>query len=208
MNRDVRRTKEDAEETRNAILDAAEIIFAEKGISGPSLESISRAAGATRGALYWHFKNKTDLLNALRTRRKLPQEELLILAGAQGHEDPLSFLEATAHEILAIFEADESQQRMFRISLHAAADETVADWTTKMNNEVFENLQRVTALAEKDGSLNPNFTPREAAIMMMVTMNGIVSEWQRSSHAFQLTTLGWKLISAQMSLIRKSPEQK
>lgn len=199
----MRRTKEDAEETRNAILDAAEIIFSEKGISGPSLESISRAAGATRGAFYWHFKNKTDLLTALRSRRALPQEELLVLAATQGHDDPLGFLEATAHEILAIFEADESQQRMLRISLHAAADQELADWVSGMNNEIFENLQRVTVLAQKDGSLHPDFTPREAAILMMVTMNGIVSEWLRSSRAFGLTTLGWKLISAQMSLIRK-----
>lgn len=199
----MRRTKEDAEETRNAILDAAEMIFAEKGISGPSLESISRAAGATRGAFYWHFKNKTDLLNAMRVRRALPQEELLTLAAVQGHDDPLGFLEATAHEILAIFEADERQQRMFRISLHAAADPSVAEWVSELNNEIFENLQRVAILAEQDGSLSPDYTPREAAIMMMVTMNGIISEWLRSGGAFGLTTLGWKLISAQSSLIRR-----
>ena len=51
----MRRTKEQAEQTRVAILEAAERLFLEKGVAQCSLEQIARAAGVTRGAVYWHF---------------------------------------------------------------------------------------------------------------------------------------------------------
>ena len=58
----VRRTKEEAQETRNSILDAAERVFFEKGVSRTSLADIAQAAGVTRGAIYWHFAHKSDLV--------------------------------------------------------------------------------------------------------------------------------------------------
>src|ERR1700712_1304134 len=56
----VRRTKEEAAETRNSILDAAERVFFEKGVSRTTLADIALEAGVTRGAIYWHFANKGD----------------------------------------------------------------------------------------------------------------------------------------------------
>ena len=51
----VRRTKEEALETRNLLLDVAERVFNEKGVSRTSLAEIAEAAGLTRGAIYWHL---------------------------------------------------------------------------------------------------------------------------------------------------------
>ena len=67
-----RRTKEDAQATREGILDAAEDCFREKGLSGTSLEAIAARAGVTRGAVYWHFKNKAEVLEAMISRVSLP----------------------------------------------------------------------------------------------------------------------------------------
>src|SRR3546814_20198970 len=66
-----RKTKQGAEKTRNEILDAAEILFSERGASRTSLEEIARAAGVTRGAVYWHFRNKVDLFEAMQDRVKI-----------------------------------------------------------------------------------------------------------------------------------------
>ena len=63
-----RRTKQEAAATRAALLDAAEEVFLERGVSRASLEVISRRAGVTRGALYWHFRNKGDLFRAMLER--------------------------------------------------------------------------------------------------------------------------------------------
>ncbi|WP_241303780.1 TetR family transcriptional regulator [Burkholderia stabilis] len=72
----VRRTKEEALETRNRILDAAEHVFFEKGVSHTSLADIAQHAGVTRGAIYWHFANKSELFDAMFDRVFLPIDEL------------------------------------------------------------------------------------------------------------------------------------
>ncbi|WP_165679178.1 TetR family transcriptional regulator, partial [Metapseudomonas otitidis] len=61
----MRRTKEEAEKTRADILAAAELLFLENGVAHTSLEQIARAAGVTRGAVYWHFQNKAHLFHEM-----------------------------------------------------------------------------------------------------------------------------------------------
>ena len=60
-----RRTKEDALATRDALLDAAERVFGRRGVARTSLAQIAEEAGLTRGAVYWHFKDKADLFTAM-----------------------------------------------------------------------------------------------------------------------------------------------
>ncbi|OBF63525.1 TetR family transcriptional regulator [Mycobacterium sp. 852002-51971_SCH5477799-a] len=61
-----RRTQaERAAVTRTALIDAARPLFANHGFSDVALESIVRAAGVTRGALYHHFADKTELFAAV-----------------------------------------------------------------------------------------------------------------------------------------------
>lgn len=76
-----RRTKQDALATRQQLLEAAIGVFAEKGVSRTSLQDIAVAAGTTRGAIYWHFKNKADLFNALMESAILPMEQTMAQIG-------------------------------------------------------------------------------------------------------------------------------
>ena len=61
----MRRTQEDAEKTKQMILDAGFRMFAEQGYYHTSIEDIAKAANVTRGAVYWHFKNKEDFILAM-----------------------------------------------------------------------------------------------------------------------------------------------
>jgi TetR/AcrR family acrAB operon transcriptional repressor len=79
-----RRTKEEAAATRDSILDAAEKLFVEQGVSRTTLQHIASAAGVTRGAIYWHFDDKGALFNAMMERATLPLEaELQVLDEAE-----------------------------------------------------------------------------------------------------------------------------
>ncbi len=60
-----RKTKEEAAETRQNILDAALKVFCEKGYSKTTFVDIAREIGLSKGAVYWHFKTKPDLLAAI-----------------------------------------------------------------------------------------------------------------------------------------------
>jgi AcrR family transcriptional regulator len=63
---DTRRTQaERAAETRETLIAAARPLFAEHGFAAVALETIVRAAGVTRGALYHHFADKTELFAAV-----------------------------------------------------------------------------------------------------------------------------------------------
>ncbi|ACF15170.1 transcriptional regulator, TetR family [Chloroherpeton thalassium ATCC 35110] len=57
----MRVTKEQAEQTKKALIDAGLDVFSEKGFASTRLEDIVKHAGLTRGAFYWHFKNKLEL---------------------------------------------------------------------------------------------------------------------------------------------------
>ncbi|HEY8331957.1 MAG TPA: TetR family transcriptional regulator, partial [Pseudomonas sp.] len=85
----MRRTKEEAEQTRRALLAAAEQLFLEQGVAHTTLEQIARAAGVTRGALYWHFENKAHLFQAMLEQVRLPPEQLAERLSTCGDRDPL-----------------------------------------------------------------------------------------------------------------------
>jgi AcrR family transcriptional regulator len=57
----VRRTAEEAAQTRARLMDAALTVFAEAGYSGAQIEEIARRANLTRGAFYHHFEDKAAI---------------------------------------------------------------------------------------------------------------------------------------------------
>lgn len=61
----VRRTKEEAEQTRLEIIKASLNLFSEKGYSKTTFDEIAKCINKTKGAVYWHFRNKPDLLVAV-----------------------------------------------------------------------------------------------------------------------------------------------
>lgn len=61
----MKRTKEEAEITKRKLVDAAFREFLSTGFDQSRLEDIASLAGVTRGALYWHFRNKNDLFDML-----------------------------------------------------------------------------------------------------------------------------------------------
>src|SRR5690554_3278114 len=92
----MRRTKEEAENTRTAILVAAEMLFLKKGVSHTSLEHIAREAGVTRGAVYWHFQNKAHLFHEMLNQVRLPAEQITEHISQCDPSDPIAVLNASA----------------------------------------------------------------------------------------------------------------
>lgn len=59
------RIVKEAEERKNEILDVAERLFETKGFDGTSTTDILNEIGIARGTLYYHFKSKEDILDAM-----------------------------------------------------------------------------------------------------------------------------------------------
>jgi AcrR family transcriptional regulator len=60
-----------SEDKRNAILEAATRLFAERGLTDAPTSEISKQAGIAEGTLFTYFKTKDDLINALYRELKL-----------------------------------------------------------------------------------------------------------------------------------------
>jgi AcrR family transcriptional regulator len=67
-----------SDDKRHALLDAAEWIFAERGLAAAPTSAISKQAGVAEGTLFTYFKTKDDLVNALYRAIKLDLAEALL----------------------------------------------------------------------------------------------------------------------------------
>src|SRR3569832_828875 len=95
-----RRTKEAAQETRAHLLDAAERVFSEKGVTSTSLNEIAVADGVTRGALYHHFTYNLDLVGAQMDRVMMPINEMRLCAALTAPDDPLGQIRLRAMHVV------------------------------------------------------------------------------------------------------------
>ncbi|MFS7058247.1 TetR family transcriptional regulator, partial [Escherichia coli] len=99
-----RKTKQEAQETRQHILDVALRLFSQQGVSSTSLGEIAKAAGVTRGAIYWHFKDKSDLFSEIWELSESNIGELELEYQAKFPGDPLSVLrEGNDSNLLIVF---------------------------------------------------------------------------------------------------------
>ncbi|WP_323118175.1 TetR family transcriptional regulator [Burkholderia alba] len=60
-----RKTREESLNTRNRILDAAELVLLDKGVAQTAMADLAEAAGMSRGAVYGHYKNKIEVCLAM-----------------------------------------------------------------------------------------------------------------------------------------------
>ena len=111
----VRRTKEAARETREQILNAASKVFCDNGFANSSLEDVATEANVTRGAIYWHFKNKTDIFEALHDELRCPLIELLLRDLEEDHPSPIEQLQENCAKLLVDLSKDAHQRRILTL---------------------------------------------------------------------------------------------
>jgi TetR/AcrR family acrAB operon transcriptional repressor len=81
----MRRTAAEAQRTRQLLLDTASRVFARDGFDASTLVDVAREAGLTRGAIYWHFKDKQDLFQQVADHHRAHLESLKAVAlGREG----------------------------------------------------------------------------------------------------------------------------
>jgi AcrR family transcriptional regulator len=108
----VKRTQaERSEATRDALIEAARPLFAERGYAAVGTEEIVRAAGVSRGALYHHFGGKRDLFEAVYERIEVELAQR-IAGGAldAGASEPLEAMRAGAEMFLQAATEPEAQR--------------------------------------------------------------------------------------------------
>jgi len=97
------RRTEIGDESRQRILDAAERLFIERGLSATSFTRIEQEAGISRGSIPWHFKNKRGLLLAILERAMiLSSIDSSDLCGRDGLREAIELTRARLHRPQAV----------------------------------------------------------------------------------------------------------
>lgn len=194
----VRRTKEEALATRHRLLDAAEHLFQAQGVSRTSLQDIARRAGATRGAVYWHFKDKADLFNAMMERVTLPLEQSfqdqLGQEGQGGPTDPLAGIRSGVGEALLRIASDPQTRRVFEVATHKV--EYVGELQAvrlrhlKSRSDFLAQVERGLQAAARHHALELPVPPAAAAQGLHALIDGLIQNWLLESADFDLVSLG------------------
>lgn len=208
----VRRTKDEAVETRNQILDAAERVFGERGVSRTSLTDIAEAASVTRGAIYWHFKDKADLFCEMVARVTMPMEDAPCQINPAHDADPLASVRTMLVGILQRTSGDAQARRVFHIVFNKCeyVDEMETVWERfrEMQAGCLQRLEQGLAAAIAEGQLPASLDARRTAVGLHALVNGLISKWVMDPKAMPAKGDAGQLIDIFLDGLRQSPAAK
>ncbi|HEX8012714.1 MAG TPA: TetR family transcriptional regulator [Casimicrobiaceae bacterium] len=172
------------------MLDAAERVFRDQGVAHTSLTEVAAAAGVTRGAVYWHFKDKADLFAAMCERATLPLDLLVSEAGATAHADPLRALRELSVAALTRLATDPRAQAVFEVIFHKTELTgdlaPIAGRRERERCDCLVNVERLIQQAVDAGQLPIDTDTALATRLMHACVAGIMREWVLDKAAYDL----------------------
>lgn len=181
-----KKTYSESMQTKNNILIAAQKVFANKGFNKASLTDIAREANVTRGAIYWHYENKTALLASLleEEARKLNLVSTLSSASNENQTDPLGQLKQWA---LAHF--NEDSKSFFNSSVMVIFESIIHSDISIEAREQLEELINLRFLSIEDALRNavalkqlPSDCDVElASVYIQATMLGLIMQMRQNT---------------------------
>lgn len=199
----VRKTKEDAEATRAGILDAAELCFLQKGVARTTLEDIAARAGHTRGAVYWHFKNKLEVFEAVMERVESPFLHELDQIAPAINTEPLLALRRFYENALEEFTRNPHARNAVEISLlHCELADETRPILSREQGSAAQTVARVTEAlvqAKRLKHLRPHLDPGHCGMTLHCCIGGLLREWLLKPDAIVLQRDGMAMIDTLLS---------
>lgn len=204
----VRKTKEDAELTRKRIINAAREVFLTRGVSRSTLEHIATQADVTRGAVYWHFKNKTEIFHAIREQVLLPlidrMDDSLTL---EGNEDPLTQIEYSLCQTIDDLNENIEMRQTYEIMMIKC--EYVDEFSAVLQ-QILDNCSSITGKiklayerAQTQNLLAVSHTPLALALDTHLFFSGLLHMWVKDSDGIRFRYQAKDLIKSHINLRRK-----
>ena len=172
----VRRTAEQAAGTRRDLLQAALQVFGECGYAAATLGEIARRAGVTRGALYHHFTDKTDVYDAV-LREEADEVMRPLMAELAGGGPPLERLRSFVMSYCDALERDANFRAVLEILLFGGAGGSQhAQTQTRRGYEAWLGaFQALFEQAHKRGELRAGVSPRAASVAVVALAAGMTT---------------------------------
>lgn len=170
----MRRTAADTLKTKAAILDAATRVFAAVGFDAATLESIGREADLTRGAIYWHFKDKQDLFARIVQRENERLNHVVATALANEHS-PLRKLRRLLAAVIDNFYDNETFRLFIELTwykMHPTQFSAVMEDKTTFVQNFLGLLERLLSEARAAGEIVPTVDVGLTALHFSCLING------------------------------------
>ena len=185
----VRKAKGESEATYSALLDAAEREFTRKGVARTTLNDVASAAGLTRGALYWHFKDKSALVQAMCDRVFLPMQALLNeLAASAGGDALLALRQMMLHMLMQV--AQNARQRaVFDIMFHHCEKNDDIAFVSNEKQKRGECLAKLELIVREAVSQGRLPVATDSALVVQAIngyLIGLIYEWLMDPDAYDL----------------------
>ena len=200
----MRRTKKESERTRQDILAAARKVFARQGVTRTTFEEIAASAGVTRGAIYWHFADKTELFFAMREQVAVPMIDQIDLALLHSDgSDPLAGVERFLRGILRALESDPAARRTFQIMGFKC--EYVGELERELGlqrlrcSELVSKLTQTYGRARRARQLRAGLRPSMAALETCSFVIGLTRLWLLDAKGSLLRRVARRLITAHVT---------
>lgn len=210
-----RRTKEEAQQTRCHIMSTALNLFCQQGLAKTNLTDIAKAADLTRGAIYWHFKNKEELFVTLWEELCAPLSHQLDACVDEQEPDPLGKLRLFLKEVICKISTEPAHQQMFTImfNLESLEGEAISlrDHMRLQSVNFFRDLEITLGNAVRLGHLPQTLDLRRATTLLHCTLDGYIINWLHFPERinliqeadFLLDTLFGLLANPSPSLLRR-----
>ncbi|MBS1174612.1 MAG: Transcription repressor of multidrug efflux pump acrAB operon, TetR (AcrR) family [Burkholderiaceae bacterium] len=206
----MRKTKEEALQTRCNLLKAALTVFYQRGVVRASLDEIAKTAGVTRGALYWHFKNKEDLFDALFQVHFSGIEHQLDQALQDKQSgDPLLLLQ---DGILKHFQrlSQDAHLKKFSTILYLRCEQTdenqnIVNLIQKYHQAWDEHLLAIFEQSKQQGILPANLNSQLALVSLTSMLSGLTAKWLSTLEPFDLQEYAPNLIKIYFDNLKNSP---
>ena len=170
------------EATSTAILDAAERVAAQGGVSGANLQAIADEAGIAVGTIYNYFADKTRLFDALFERRR---EELYVhvdLALKPRAKDP--FEDQLRAFVGAVFTHFDARRDFLRIALEAERPQLVKGQDGKKRpalQQLQDRAERIVRVGLRENLLRQDAGDLLATVLVAILRGILVAHAQRES---------------------------
>jgi AcrR family transcriptional regulator len=169
-------------DTRERILDAAARVFALKGYQAASLDEVARAAGMTKGAIYWHFRSKSDLFFALldykyeQNIQPVP-DELRAAAAAALRSDPRTALTFFLQTVFTRIRADENWPRLYLEFIGQARDDDLRARLAHFHEQSKAQVAGYISLMQAAGLAPAHRDPLLLATFWNALFDGLMLAW-------------------------------
>ncbi|WP_348767110.1 TetR family transcriptional regulator [uncultured Salinisphaera sp.] len=185
----MRRTPEQAEQTRLKVIDAGLRLFSQYGYSGTTLAMIAKDAGMSRGPIYWHFKNKDELFEAVIAYSQTPLQRLVDAARADT-PDPVARMSAFIGGWFDLLVEDKRHRQSFEILMNKTELTQRMARTVRRERELTRSIIALfeTLIAEaREQNALPAGDPAPALALQTYTfLMGVTQTWLFSPRLFSL----------------------